>query len=181
VTSSYIKHHISVRATTPMLLHGIQHGSLMKREVALRLAAKELAEQRKQQQANATTAVAPFTGEITAHNARQVLIQRIQAASQRLRSQPMRKRHRLPPEAEVILPHTADPLASTSNGVEAAPVEPVVAIGIFVGRGSGAAELIDPETFHTSVSFGDRATNNWRNSIQANERIQQRRRGLWVG
>jgi hypothetical protein len=173
--STNILREIRTRAA---MLWLASHGKLSRVECE-KAAAVELASERRGAKASAAVTMAN-AAEPNLLSARSILIARVMAVSERLKATP-RKRHRLPPEAEVVLPHVLDPLASTPNGVEAAPVEPVVAIGIFVGPGSGAAELIDDGEFHSSVCFGDRATNNWRNSIQANERMAARRRGLWVG
>jgi hypothetical protein len=183
VSSSYLRNRISVRATTLMLLHGVRHGHLMPREQAQRLAARELAAERR---ASAKPSAAPPpTVEPTIANARAVLIARVMAVSERLKAAPRRRKRlgavdlptigKSPPE--VILRHTAD--LAPINSPQPAPA-PELVVGVFVGRVT-AAELIDDAEFEPRWRAQSQATENWRNSIQANERIAARRRGLWVG
>jgi hypothetical protein len=157
-----------------MLLHGIQYGKLMAREDALRLAAKEAAARERQRKPTAASTVTAAT-EITVHNARAVLLARINAVAERLRSQPAR-RNRLPRAANppVVLPHVEDTTATAMP-----VVEPVVAVGVFVGR-AASSELIDDREF--AARWKESATTqNWRASIELNARTQQRRRGQWIG
>jgi hypothetical protein len=112
------------------------------------------------------------------HNARAVLIARVQAVSERLRAAPVR-RNRLHPHqldaATVILPHTADDKATQ---LPSTPPNELTVVGLFAGKISSAELLADSE-FHSSVH--DLTTANWRRSIARNQRLAQQRRGLWIG
>jgi hypothetical protein len=128
----------------------------------------------------ATHAAAPVESGITVANARQHLIARVMALSQRLAhpiARPPAPTSNTPP---TVLPHTSDPIAPTTPAPVAPPDQPLVAIGIFVGASSPATERIDDAEFHTSLRFADRATTNWRHSLEVNARIQQRN-GRWIG
>ena len=175
--SSYILNRIRNRAMTLMLLTPVgRDGQGLSRAEAERIAARELAEQ---QRASKPSTPPPPTDQITVSNAKRIFIARVEALAARLKATPAR-RNRLPrTPAPTVLPHTLDPIAS-SPAPAAAPANELQIIGVFAGRIT-SAELIDDSEFHTSVSFGDRATNNWRASIERNQRMAQRRRGLWVG
>jgi hypothetical protein len=176
-SSSYIVSAIRSRATVLRLISGFTLG----RVEAEQRAAKELASERRASAKPSTASVSP-TAEPTSANARQLLIARIDAVAQRLKDAPRRRARLRQSDMPTVLPHVLDPISPQPAPVAAAPeLNVAVAVGVFVGQGSGTRELIDDSEFHTSVSFGDRATNNWRRSIAENERIQQRRRGLYVG
>jgi hypothetical protein len=128
----------------------------------------------------ATHATAPPESGITVANARQHLIARVMALGERMRN-PIARPAPASNTPPTVLPHTADPIVPTTPTTVAPPDQPVVAIGVFVGSNSPASELIPDAEFHTSVRFADRATDNWRHSIEVNARISQRRRTTWIG
>jgi hypothetical protein len=173
-TNGYLKHRIGVRATQLMLLYGIQHGKLMKREEALRLSAKEAAAAAREQRAKPTAAsTVTAATPITESTARQVLIARVFEVAARMRATPTR-RNRLGPyqvDAQTIVkPMSEDPIATTPAPVEAAPANELTVVGVFAGKIS-SSEIIPDEFFHSSMH--DRTSMNWKRSLRG--------RTTWIG
>jgi hypothetical protein len=166
-----LRRSISQRATRLWLI------SLGKRSRAEceKAAAREIALEERQQRASAPAAWQLASAVPNAHNARAVLLARINAVAERMRAIPAR-RNRLPRQAApvVLRPHVED-TAATAMPQPAPASEPVL---VFTGRAT-VTEVIAEGEFHTSMH--DLTTANWRASIERNERAQQRRRGLYVG
>jgi hypothetical protein len=173
-----LRRSISQRATRLWL---ISLGKLSRAECE-KAAARELAEEERQQQRASVLAPSQLaSAEPNVHNARAVLLARINLVAERLRNAPVR-RNRLPRQAappSVIRPHIEDPIAAQPAPV-AAPATELQVIGVFAGRIS-TAELIPESEFDPRWQAQSQATNNWRSSIERNERIAARRRGVFIG
>jgi hypothetical protein len=165
-----LRRHISYRASVLRLLSGFT----LDRSTAERQAAKELADEERAR-SKPSTASASATAEPTVHNARAVLLARIDAVAERLRNGP-RRRNRLPRAAPptVIRPHIEDPIIA-QPAPAAAPSGELQVIGVFAGRIS-TAQLIDDSEFDPRWKESI-ATRNWRASIERNQKL----RGRFIG
>jgi hypothetical protein len=158
---------------------------------ASRAAAQEIAAQeraRKRSLASQSSAAAqPSMEGVTPSNARKWLYARLSEIASRLKASASLD------EPPPIRKHTQDEIASTSmkHEVAAPPVAPKpepeqpVADQIIGGVvfGTTTAQRIDPSEFAPSLRWGDRATDNWRRSIETNERIakEKAQRSRWIG
>jgi hypothetical protein len=135
----------------------------------------------------------PTSDGITVSGARAALLAKLNAIGQRLKATAGLETESTPPPPQ-IRKHTLDPVATraspTSKDVpdvppinkqpepEQPPASPVLVFGT-----SATVERIDDREFANSLRWGDTATDNWRKSIELNERIQREKeqRSRWIG
>jgi hypothetical protein len=136
-----------------------------------------------------TTAYAsPPTDTITVKNAREVFISKVQAIAARLATPitprtllAANKPPRVVPRPLTHRPHTSDPIAAPDSAT-APPVQPnPEPVLLFTSTTNTAAVLIPDSEFEPRWRAQSLATENWRHSIEVNERIAARRRTTWVG
>jgi hypothetical protein len=151
---------------------------------AQRLAAKELASERRASRPARATAPSFDRSKITVATARQFFINEVEAIARRLRQAPRALRNRLNSKRDadmpvvVVRPHVEDPIATTPTPAQLEPT--TEAALVFTGR-DNTAELIDEREFEQR--WRDIPTANWRRSIEHNERKQREReqRGGYIG
>jgi hypothetical protein len=163
----------AVRLRTYALLIG-SDGSL-DYDGAERIATRQIAAQARRERATTLQRpVAPPTGEVTVHNVRAVFAARVEAISKRLRN-PLarppadstpRESSDAPSVAPRVAPRASRPKVTINKRPQPEPPANQI-VGVFVGT-VGTAELISDEEFHPVLH--DRTTQNWRQSIEANER-----------
>jgi hypothetical protein len=134
----------------------------------------------------------PTNDGISISNARAALLARLNAIGQRLRATAGLETESTPPPP-TIRKHTLDPVAARNgpkNGPKGAapinkqsepeqpPASPVLLFGA-----SATVERIPDNEYAPSLRWGDTATDNWRKSIELNERIQREKeqRSRWIG
>jgi hypothetical protein len=165
-------------------LIAIASGGLIDPESAERAATKQvIAEARKQPRTPYVTTANPDRSSVTPQNARAFLTSYLAALSERMRSQITPRNSsatdelpRIKPRPLTHRPHTSDPIAAP----EPEPTLPNPVL-IFASTTNTAAVLIPDSEFEPRWRAQSRATENWRHSIEVNERIAARRRTIWVG
>jgi hypothetical protein len=163
-------------------------------EAAKRAATKEITSEERQRKRVALQSAATSDG-ITVRNAKATLLAKLAEISKRLKatagleasapSPPRIRKHTLDPKGLSEFPD--NPPASEQRNLEpgskspAIEPEPQLIGGVFVN--TPTAERIDPREFANSLRWGDTATDNWRKSIELNERIQREKqeRSKWIG
>jgi hypothetical protein len=181
-----LAHEIKRRATWLRLASAIpsQGDEVIDQATAQLIAAQQIgAEQRAKKRSGLLQQQASST-EISVANARRVFLARLAALSERIKA-----------SSGIVPPTPAPPEIRKHTDDDAAPAAPPAPInkqpepeidqvvGVITGR-SSSFELIPQSEFHTSMF--DRTTDNWRRSIQRNERIaaereMKRRESRWVG
>jgi hypothetical protein len=158
---------------------------------AQRAAASEVRAQeraRKRSAAVQSSAAAPSMEGVTPANARQWLTNKLAEIAERLKAavdivdtpSPQVRKHVDDPEGtRRRLPPAPAPVAKQA---EPDPPEHQVIGGIY-GTTTATAERIDPSEYANSLRWGDRATDNWRRSIETNERIarEKQMRSRYIG
>jgi hypothetical protein len=171
---------IRTRVTSAMALLLLQG---LPRPQARREASKQVAHEMRQERAErARVQPRPVpTGPPTLANAKSSLIARIGRMISNLHhALPLPSAPKFSARAENLraedFGHTPKPVTSDPTLVEAFPL---------VIASTGSAELIPPETYHTSLRWSDRATDGWRSSIEHNARLaeerERRRANRWIG
>jgi hypothetical protein len=141
---------------------------------AEKIAAREIIAEQRRKPAAIQHVASSDRERVTEKTARDYLLAYVRALGQRLReapSEPARKPHTEDVIAARVVPR---PVSGSRNKL------PENQTLVFSGYNSGATLIPDSE-FHTSVTYGDRATNNWRKSIDTNARITARNRGRMIG
>jgi hypothetical protein len=162
-------------------------------EQAKREATKEITAQERQRKR--ALQHSPLTNDgISISNARAALLARLAAIGARLKATAGLETESTPPPPQ-IRKHTLDPVnlfprnklpASEQGSLSAPdklepeqpPATPVYIFGTF-----STSERIPDSEFANSLRWGDTATDNWRKSIELNERIQREKeqRSRWIG
>jgi hypothetical protein len=168
-----LRRRISTRASLLQLFNG----QGLSRSASERLAATQLANERRQRPKPSPTA--PAMDKLTPQTARKLFSDYLDTLAQRLRAAPVR-RNRLRPEVNVptvVLPHTADLAPINPAPALATATEPVL---VFTGR-SSAVEFIDDREFDPRWRESI-ATRSWRASIEHNEKLRrEREQGRYIG
>jgi hypothetical protein len=158
-------------------------------EQAKRLATKEITAQERQRK-RALQHSPPTNDGITVSGARAALLAKLNAIGQRLKATAGLEEQSTPPPPQ-IRKHVLDPLSNSIEGTrgrvppsasttensvvpipnkqpepEQPPASPVLVFGA-----SATVEHIPDSEFANSLRWGDTATDNWRKSIELNERI----------
>jgi hypothetical protein len=161
-------------------------------EAAKRQATKEITAQERAKK-RALQHSPPANDGISISNARAALLTRLNAIGARLRATagletqstptPQIRKHVLDPES--LYPRNKLPASEQGSlpapdklEPEQPPASPVLVYGT-----SATVERIPDSEFANSLRWGDTATDNWRKSIELNERIQREKeqRSRWIG
>jgi hypothetical protein len=162
-------------------------------EAAKRAATKQVTSEERARKRIALSSATTPDG-ITVRNAKATLLAKLAEISKRLkatagleqrdRDVPVIRKHTLDPEA--LNPRFKAPASEqgTLSMIDKAPLpapEPQLIGGVFVN--TPTAERIDPREFANSLRWADTATDNWRRSIELNERIAREKaeRSKWIG
>jgi hypothetical protein len=141
---------------------------------ASRIAVQEIAAEMRQRPNSVRSFVAD-TADLTVTNVRQFLLDKLSDMARRLSSAPLPQPFGRSTPTPRPMSLRVRPLSKRSPKVEKALAEPTASyVGAYSGGGN-SAQLIPDAEFHTSVH--SIPTQNWRKSIEANER----KRGRYVG
>jgi hypothetical protein len=189
--SSYVARQINLLAVRLIIMAGIK-GRDLDRNEARREAARQIAAQTRERRKHRAT-LPPPTGRPTLHNVRAHVVASIERLAHRLRhpisparsAPPAAVRKASPkPGAYALLRPTRPRVNKPIVTVPPVSVEPSPppTVGVYAGIGS-SAELIPDNEYHTSLRYGDTATDNWRKSIEAAEQATARRHNgsTWIG
>jgi hypothetical protein len=161
---------------------------------AQKAAAQEVRAQERSRKRSAAAPHHPYPtpGEVTPHNARKWLLDKLSEISQRLKASvhladeptPQIRKHVEDPEGYLQDCGNAPPRGgapTANNGSYAKPEPPPDQLvgGFIVGTGVSTSERIPDSEFHTSVQSP--VTQAWRRSLEQAERNEARKRSRWVG
>jgi hypothetical protein len=175
---TYLKQEIMRRAIWLRLASAAERddGEMISHAEATRLAAKQVADERKR--TKAALQQHSTTTEITVSNARQVFLARLAALAANMKA----TAGIVPstPSDPTIRKHTDDVPSERITKAQSEPEPPADQVIGIVSNVTSTYELIPSSEYHTSIRCFDRATDNWRRSIEHNERVaaerEQRRR-----
>jgi hypothetical protein len=159
---------------------------------ASRAAAKQVAAEQRARK-RALQGSPPTSDGITVRNARATLLAKLAEISKRLKataglegphsrlSGPRIRKHVLDPVGLVAATKPPALIGTVSETPPITEPEPQLIGGVFVN--TPTAERIPDSEYAPSLRWGDTATDNWRKSIELNERIQREKqeRSKWIG